>query len=100
MHWWGVDELVNTSTQIHSSTNDTQQAKVQQNTTMSSLFKKSDGKKLYLAAKGSKGDEVEVERLLKKGVKPNKYKDSVRQLCPPSAECAETPVTHPRLQHH
>jgi hypothetical protein len=27
----GVDELVNTSTQIHSSTNDTQQAKVQQN---------------------------------------------------------------------
>ena len=52
-----------------------------------------DGEKLYVAATFGKGDEV--ERLLKMGVKPEDYKDGVRRLCPPSAECAETPVTTP-----
>jgi hypothetical protein len=40
-----------------------------------------DGEKLYYAACGGKGEEV--EKLLKMGVKPNDYKDGVRRLCPP-----------------
>jgi hypothetical protein len=53
----------------------------------------SDGYMLWHAAVHEKG--AEVERLLKKGVKPDGWKNDVRRLCPPSAECAETPVTTP-----
>jgi hypothetical protein len=63
---------------------------------MSFLFKKSDGKKLFEAAKDGKGEEV--ERLLKKGVKPDGWKNDVRRLCPPLLSVLhETQVTHPRF---